>query len=107
MARLNTYVFPVRALQTQRRYLRWFSRQSKDMKVRQYVARVLEINKILQQFPLQAGENANLSQKLPSDEILDLSEFDMPSFWQKTIVVQGFDPLEHIIQELVNFCERL
>ena len=79
--------------QTQKRYLHIFLNKPKGLKVRQYVARVLEINEILQQFPPQAGVNASLSQKLPNDEILDLLGFGMPSSWQKTMVIQGFIPL--------------
>jgi len=50
---------------------------------------------------------ANQESKLPSDKMLDLLEFRMPSSWQKAMILQDFDPLDHTLTELVNFCERL
>jgi len=31
----------------------------------------------------------------------------MPSLWQKAMILQDFDPLDHTLAELVNFCERV
>ena len=39
--------------------------------------------------------------------MLDLLEFGMPSSWQKAMILQDFDPVDHTIPELVSFCERL
>ena len=99
---LTRHVFPIKALQTQKRYMRRFLRKPRDMKTREYVSRVCEINEMLVHFP-----TADQESKLPNDEMLDLLEFGMPSSWQKAMILQDFDPVDHTIPELVSFCERL
>jgi len=74
---LTRNVFPIKALQTQKRFMRDFLRKPRDIKRRKYVSHVCEINEMLVHFP-----TANQESKLPpSDEILDLLEFGMPSSW--------------------------
>ena len=99
---LTEHVFPIKALQIQKRYMRRFLRKPRDMKTREYVSRVCEINEMLVHFP-----GADQESKLPQDELLDLLEFGMPATWQKAMILQDFDPLDHSIAEFVSFCERL
>ena len=44
---------------------------------------------------------------LPDDEVIDLLEFGIPAGWQKAMILQDFDPLQHTIPEFISFCERL
>jgi hypothetical protein len=99
---LAAHIFPQRALRTQKRYMRRFMRKKPDISIRTYVARVNEINAMLDEFPPHFANQA-----LPEDEILDILEFGIPATWQKIMTVQGFDPQAHTIQEFVEFCERL
>jgi len=62
MDALTEHVFPIKALQTQKRFMRWFLRKPRDMKARDFVSRVCEINELLNQFP-----NANNQGSLPQD----------------------------------------
>lgn len=82
--------------------MRRFLRKPRDMKARDFVSRVCEINKMLSKFPQGTAES-----KLPRDELLDLMEFGMPSSWQKAMILQDFDPVNHTIAEFIGFCERL
>ena len=101
MADLTQHVFPLKALQTQKRYMRRFLRKPKDTKVRDFVSRVSELNQLLIQFP-GADENS----KLPDDELLDLLEFGVPSSWQRQMILQDFDPVFNTVAKFVDFCER-
>jgi len=31
----------------------------------------------------------------------------MPAMWQKTIMLQGFDPTSHMVNKFIEFCKRL
>ncbi len=105
LAALTEHIFPARALQTQKRYMRRYLRKPADVSIREHVARVIEINKLIEQFPpMREGGNAVA---LPDDELLDLLEFGCPNSWQKAMLLQDFDPVDHTVQEFVRFCERL
>ena len=53
------------------------------MQVREYIARVIEINDYLKEFtPTTVGGD---STKLPEDKLLDLLEFGIPIKWQQQI----------------------
>ena len=45
--------------------------------------------------------------KILDDEILDLLELAMPITWQRHMVLQGFDPMDGTIFDLVDFYERI
>jgi len=65
---LTRNVFPIKALQTWKRFMRGFLHKPRDIKRREYVSHICEINEMLVHFP-----TANQESKLPpSDEILDL-----------------------------------
>ena len=46
-------------------------------------------------------------QSLDDDDIMEILEFDIPAFWQKDMIYQGFNPSEHTATEFVEFCKRL
>ena len=98
-------VFPQKALQDQKRWMRRFLKKPRDMPVRDYIARVIEINDYLIEFPptVVGGD----STKLPDDELLDLLEFGIPIKWQRQMQVQNFEPTAGTLREFQDFCERL
>ena len=102
MDAVTAHVFPTKALQTQIRFMRRFLRKSYDMKAREFVSRVCEINKLLTKFHVADDES-----KLHRDELLDLMEFGMPSSWKKAMILQDFDSMNHTIAEFIGFCDRL
>ncbi len=102
---VTTDIFPKKALVTQLRHMRRFLRKPYAMSVRDYVARVVEINSYLTEFP---PVNATTpSAVLGEAELLDILEFGIPLTWQKTMVLHGFDPSEGTIKQFTEFCERL
>jgi hypothetical protein len=99
---LTTHVFPQRALRIQKRYMRRYMRKPRDMRMRVFRSRVVELNNYLDRFP--AGFE---DQKLDDEEVLDILEFATPNGWQREMVRQGFDASQATDQDLVEFCERL
>ena len=64
------------ALQEQKIWMRCFLKKPADWDIKRYVARMVEINKYLPQFPPKViGKN---SEKLPDNELLELLEFGIP-----------------------------
>jgi hypothetical protein len=99
---MGAYVFPRRALQMEKRYMRRYMRKPRRLKMREYMARVEELNNDLRYFPAYVNGS-----RLLEDELLDIYEYGVPASWQKRFLLQGFDPLEHSKQEFLEFCERL
>jgi len=62
----------------------------------------VEINQLLNDFLPFAADQA-----LPEDKILDIAEFAVPATWQKAMVLQGFDPMGHLVNKFIEFCKRL
>ena len=96
------HVFPKRALTIQKRHMQRFLRKPRDTPIKDFIARVVEMNEYLKLFPPFGQDQALLN-----DELLDLAEFATPSSWQRLMVVQGFNPMEHSLQEFVEFCQRM
>ena len=99
---VTQHVFPERALQKQKRYMRRFMRKPQSMTIRVYAARVAEINEHLTLFPPFLP-----NQSLSNDKILEILEFAIPRAWQHKMTRQGYDPLAHSTQDFIQFCERL
>ena len=99
---MGTYVFPRRALQMEKRFMRRYMRKPRKLKMREFMARVEELNHDLRYFPLFV-----VGARLLEDELLDIYENGVPNSWQKQFLLQGFDPIEHTKQEFLEFCKRL
>ena len=99
---LIEHILPKRALTYQKRAMRRFMRKPHEMSMRDFMARLTEINSYLKYFPPFAA-NA----ELPMDELVDIGEFAVPLSWQREMVLQGYEPADHDTDELVNFCDRL
>jgi hypothetical protein len=97
-------VFPIRAYLTQKQAMRRFMRKPKDMKIRDYVARLLEIIGYLEYFPTNTDKKATV---LPTDGIMDILTYGIPNSWQKKIVEYNFDAQDHTPNEFVELCERI
>ena len=99
---LTAHIFPQRCLQAQKCFMRRYMRKPIGMKMRSYVARVRELNSYLPDFP-PFGAN----QSMDNDELIDLLFFGTPNSWRRQFLLQDFDPVDHTINDLVQFCERL
>ena len=100
---LTSHIFPQRALRMQKRYMRRYMRKPRDMKMRVYRNRVVELNNYLEQFPTAF----NAAQKIDDDEIVDILEFGTPNKWQSEQFHLGFDSAVAKSQELLEFYEHL
>ena len=98
-----SHIFPRCALCMQKRYMRRYMRKPRDMKMRVYRNRVVELNNYLERFPTVF----NATQKIDDDEVVDILEFATPNKWQSEMVRLGFDSVVANSQELLEFCERL
>ena len=67
-------VFPMKAINTQKRYMKKILRKPKDMRIRDFLARFKELSKYLEGFP-----PFNANQELPEDEIILILESAIPS----------------------------
>ena len=98
------HVFPEKAGQIQKRYMRRNIHFSKDYTVKAWVARVKELNGYLKDFP---DHNGTATQPLDPDELMDILEYGVPASWRREFTVQGFDPVDQGIRKFVEFCTRL
>ena len=103
---LRNLIFPHRAVLMQKRYLRRFVHKPATIKTQEFVARLIKINNYLPKFPPTTAGSADPA-SLPDDELLDILEFGMPNLWQKQMVLQDFDPLQHPIKEFTEFMEQV
>eukprot|EP00957_Ditylum_brightwellii_P092987 7079789-Ditylum_brightwellii.AAC.1 len=85
------HVFPKKASQIQKRYMRRNIGYDKDNTVKEWVAQVQELNGYLKDFP---QHNKNPKQPLDADELLDILEFGVLSSLCREFTVQGFDPVD-------------
>ena len=95
-------IFPHRSLARQRRYMRRYMRKPVTMKVRSYISRVFELNELLKEFP-----PFDEDQEIEEDDLIELIDANIPNTWQQHMVLQDFDPVDHTLQEFIEFCERL
>ena len=98
------HVFPDKAGQTQKRYLRRNLRKDASMTVKEWVARVMELNAYLTEFPAHNGTDIT---ELDDAEIMDILEYGVPPTWRREFTVQGFDPADQGRKKFVEFCTRL
>ena len=104
---MTKYIFPQKAEQRQKRWMRRVLRKPVTMKSREFVSRFTELNEYLTLFPTKMvnGEVVQPS-KLPTDEMLDSLEFGSPNAWQREMIRQDYDPTTGSLQDFVEFCER-
>jgi hypothetical protein len=71
--------------------------------MREFVARVNDINAYLEEFP----PAFNKQQVIADSEVKDLLEFAIPTIWRVKMAEHAFRPINHDIIDIVEFCERL
>jgi len=84
---LITHVFPRHVLQMQHRFMHCKLCKPFKVPVWDFMTQLVEINQLLNNFLPFAADQA-----LSKDKILDIAKFAIPATWQKTRVLQGFDP---------------
>ena len=96
---LTSHIFPQRALRMQKRYMRLYMRKPRDMKMRVYRNRVVELNNYLERFPTVFIS----TQKIDDDEIVDILELGTPNKWQSEMVRLGFDSAARLVRSRLSF----
>jgi hypothetical protein len=85
--------------------MRRFLRKPLGTPIRDFIARLVEMNNYLPQFPPQQLGVA-VGVILDNEALKEVGEFSIPASWQKGMVQHGFDPADHTLNELIEFCER-
>ena len=107
---VTKHVFPNCALQKQKRYMRRALRKPRDMSIKEYDARLEELNNMLKWFCDEVDNTRlcpRIGQKIDTDEMKDILYFSIPNKWHKQAIVQGFNTLDKDRDEIVAFCERM
>eukprot|EP00957_Ditylum_brightwellii_P043087 3263912-Ditylum_brightwellii.AAC.1 len=73
---VEEHVFPKKAGQTQKRYMRRNLQLVGQMTVKEWVAQISELNKYLKDFPAHSG---NKTQPLDEDKLMDILEYGVPA----------------------------
>jgi hypothetical protein len=103
MKALSTHVFPKNALTIQRQWFHRYLHKRVENSMREFVARINEINAYMEEFP----PGFKKSQTIDDSEMKDLLEFAIPISWRVKMAEHAFRPIEHTVPEIVEFCERL
>lgn len=85
LKKLTKELFPKRALQKQRRGLHRYVMKLLEMKTSLFYARLVEMNKQLEQFP-----DGSAASKLPQDNIKEILEFALPKTWRMHMTLSCF-----------------
>jgi hypothetical protein len=105
MQALTCHVFPCCAYATQKQYMLCFLHKPLGTPIRDFIARLVEMNNYLPQFPSQQLGGA-VGVVLDDKELKEVGEFSIPASWQKGMVQHGFGPADHTLNELIEFCKR-
>ena len=103
MHKLATYVFPKNALTIQRQWFHRYLHKPTEIKMREFVARINEINAYLDEYPPAFDKQ----QMITESEMKDLLEFAIPIIWRVKMAEHAFRPIDHDIVDIVEFCERI
>ena len=74
---VSACVFPDRAAQIQKRYLRRFLRKPVEMSTKKYVARIVKVNNFFDYFPHDPSTKKS-PKKLDDNKLVDILEFGCP-----------------------------
>jgi hypothetical protein len=103
MQALSIHVFPKNALTIQRQWFHRYLHKRMENSMREFVARINEINAMMEEFPPSFTKD----QMISDSEMKDLLEFAIPISWRVKMAEHAFRPIEHSVPDIVEFCERL
>jgi hypothetical protein len=95
-------VFPFRALETQKQWMRRRMRKPKELSIRKTVAAVGRLNNSLPVFP-----NGKESDKFTPGEILEILEWSIPESWRAKFDLDGYVPTEFTKERFMTECEAV
>ena len=97
-------IFPPKAATRQRRAIAKM-RKPIDWTMRQYVARLHELNNQVPKYPTK--DDGTAYAKHPEDELVSFAEGGLPNKYCNFLREHGFNVFEHSMQEFVDFVENL
>ena len=77
---LTAHLFPEKAAQLQKRYLRRYLTKSPELTIKRWVAQVLELNYYLKKFPAVNGVR---EQPVNDAEVMEILEYSVPSAYRR------------------------
>jgi hypothetical protein len=95
-------VFPFRALETQKLWMRRGMKKPKELSFRKTAAAVGRLNNCLPLFP-QGSE----SDKFSTTELVELLEWSIPQSWRTKFDLDGYVPTGHGKERLITECEAI
>jgi hypothetical protein len=101
MQALSIHVFPKNALTIQRQWFHRYLHKRMENSMREFVARINEINAMMEEFPPSFTKD----QMISDSEMKDLLEFAIPISWRVKMAEHAFRPIEHSVPDIVEFCE--
>jgi hypothetical protein len=95
-------VFPFRALETQKQWMRRRMRKPKELSLRKTVAAVGRLNNSLPLFP-----NGSDSDKFTPEDIMEILEWSIPEAWRTKFDLDGYVPTEFGKARFITECEAI
>jgi len=95
-------VFPYRALENQKAWMRKRLQKPQEMTTRKLLAAINRLNNYLPRFPA-APEKVKFSK----EEILEILEWSLPDSWRKKFDKEQYIPSQGTVAELLAACEAL
>ena len=102
LAMVSASVFPHRALETQKLWMRRHMKKPSTMSYRLMQAKVLKMNRSLVLFP-EGSEGSKFS----NHEILEILEFALPASWRAKFDLDSYIPTKHDRNRLLAECEAI
>ena len=102
VAAVSGAIFPHRALEIQKLWMRRHLKKPATMKYRLLQAKVLKMNKSLPLFP-----GGNEESKFTPQEILEILEFSLPAQWRTKFDLDGYVPTDHDRRRLLKEAEAI
>ena len=102
LSAVSNAVFPHRALENQKLWMKRHLRKPKDMKYRLLQSRVLKMNNSLPLFP-----GANENSKFSPPEILEILEYSLPQAWRSKFDLDGYLPSKFNKERLLQEAEAV
>ena len=99
---VSSSIFPHRALETQKLWMRRHMRKPVDMKYRLLQAKVLKMNKNLAYFP-----GGSAASRFNNTELLEILEMAIPQTWRSKFDLDTYVPSKHDRKRLHMECEAI
>ena len=99
---VSASVFPHRALENQKLWMRRHMKKPSTMSYRTLQAKVVQMNHYLAAFP-----DATEGDRFTPQELLGILEFALPTHWRQKFDLDGYVPTEHDRKRLLRECEAL